>query len=240
MRLDDIGRGIRTNRVVITAETVTKQYTPFSIPALWGPLERKPYQSAGQRYHREKRLMRRLYDVGLNVPETLSFDDGQLVLTTRALELTDLVTVVEDEKVHRDDTLQYLKGAMELLRKIHDQGEAHGDPYLKNFFRLDRVYPDRGNVLTLDFEYERDAPDPQMVDILLLTASSMSALEHRYPAERAAPVALAKEVFGRVDGFPFDAVDRLFYRTRFGMDREFFAHFGERRTISVPAREPDQ
>ncbi|GEM_PF-2664104 len=237
MRLDDIGRGIRANRVVITTETVTKQYASFYAPMFWGPLERKPYQSAHQRYHREKRLLQRLYNAGLNVPEMLSFDDVQLALTTRALELTDLVTVVEDATVHRDDALHYIKAAMELLREIHDQGKAHGDPYLKNFFRLDKAYANRGNVLTTDFEYERDSSDPQMVDILLLTASSASVLGHHYPAERAAPLAIVREVFGRVDGFPFDALDRFFYRTRFGMDKAFFAHFGERRTVSVPARE---
>src|SRR3989338_89187 len=176
MGFDDIGKMLRTNHVEITPDTVRKTYRDFAPTMLWGVLERKPYMSAELRYKREKRLIPVFLEAGLNTPQLVEFDDDSLELAMIPLELTDLVEVFQDPGISIDDKLDYFKQALQQLRGIHNLGETHGDPYLKNFFRLNRQYPNRGDVYTCDFEYQRDSPVPSATDVLILVADATHLL----------------------------------------------------------------
>lgn len=225
MSFDNIGRLLRTNHVDINPERLRKRYRQFSPTMLWGVLERKPYMSAKARYEREKRVVPLFYNAGLNTPNLIGTDDSTLTLDFQTFELTDLVEVFEDPRIHRDDKLQYLKEALELLRDIHNLGETHGDPYLKNFFRLNRRYPKRGSVYTCDFEYERKSSDSQATDVLILAADGAHLLSNNHQRETQSIFALVSEVHGRDIGFKFDLRDGFFYSARFGMRLDFFRYF---------------
>lgn len=226
MKLDDIGRILRTNDVDINPERVRKRYRDFAVTMAWGFLERKPYASARERYFREKCLVQKFYDSGLNTPELLKTDDENLTLRWRTLELTDLVQIFEDPRIHPDDKLQYFREALEVLSYIHNLSESHGDPYLKNMFRLDRDYPKRKRIYTCDFEYERTSSDSQVTDLLILTADAAHLLSHSQNDQLPAAISAVNEVYGRNLSFHFTPLDILFFRMRFGMDSQFFNYFG--------------
>jgi tRNA A-37 threonylcarbamoyl transferase component Bud32 len=230
MNLDNLGKLLKTNDVDINPDRVRKRYRNLAVTFLWGYLERKPYRTARQRYEREKTLIPEFYEAGLNTPEIIGVDDENLTLRWKTLELTDLVQVFEDPRIHYDDKLQYLKEALEQLRGIHNLGETHGDPYFKNFFRLDRDYPKRGSVYTCDFEIERISPDSQVTDILLLVADATKLLNNNHPQEQLATFSALEEVYGRELKIPFDMRDRFFYTHRFGMGKRFFEYFSPNTT----------
>jgi tRNA A-37 threonylcarbamoyl transferase component Bud32 len=225
MKIDDIGRVVRTNRVEITPEVVRKTFRRFSLTMLWGFLERKPYASAQQRYAREKSVIPIFFDRGLNTPELINFDDRALSLDIKTLELTDLVGVFQDPRICKDDKLGYFKMALQQLWGIHNLGKTHGDPYLKNFFRLNRQYQKRGSVYTCDFEYQRISPDPLTTDVLILVADATHLLNNNHPEEAPAIMTILEEVYGKGLSFPFDARDRFFFRKRFGTGNAFFDYF---------------
>ncbi|MCM2325827.1 MAG: hypothetical protein NDI94_05155, partial [Candidatus Woesearchaeota archaeon] len=165
MDFDGLGKLLRTNSVVITPAKVIKTYHEFAPTMLWGILERKPYRRARERYEREKELIPALYESGLNVPQLISYDDKGLMIVMKTLDLTDLVEVFQDQRVHKDDKLSLFSEALMQLYGIHNSGYTHGDPYLKNFFKVENRR-ERGNVYTCDFEYERKSPDNQVMDMM--------------------------------------------------------------------------
>lgn len=221
----NVGRWLRTNSVDITPERVRKTYRNFSVTMLWGFLERKPYASATTRYLREKEIIPELRAAGLNTPELISHDDSALTLDMVTLEFSDLVEVFMDPRIHKDDKLDLFGHALYQLNGIHNLGHTHGDPYMKNFFRLDRVYPDRGPVYTCDFEYRRKSPNPQLTDLLILTADATELLNGTHPEEAPATLSLVQQVYSTHLHFPFALRDQLFFRARFGMGKQFFDYF---------------
>ena len=225
MKLDNIGKWLRTNKVKITPEKVEKTYRGFSLTMLWGFLERKPYMSAAQRYAREKRLIPKFFAAGLNTPELVSVDDQTVTLSVKTLELTDFVEVFQDPRIHKDDKLNYFKQGLQQLYGIHSLGESHGDPYLKNFFKLNKQYQNRGSVYTCDFEYQRKSPNQLTTDVLIFVADATHVLNNNHPHDTPATLTLLKEVYGRDISFPFDDRDKFFFRARFGMKNDFFEYF---------------
>ncbi len=225
MRLDNIGKLLRTNHREITPEYVRKTFRDFSPTMLWSYLERKLYMNARERYTREKKSIIDFYAAGLNTPELLKYNDQALELTVRTLELTDLVDVFQDLRIHKDDKLDCFRQGLIQLQKIHNLNRTHGDPYFKNFYRLDKLYPNRGIVYTSGFEYQRDSPDPKITDVLIFVADAIYLINGQHPKETPAPMSILEETYGTNISFPFDARDRFFFRARFGMRHDFFEYF---------------
>ncbi len=231
MKLNDIGRVLRTNDVEIGPERVTKRFKQFALSMLWGFLERKPYLSAKARYEREKRLITKFFgNSDLKTPTLLDSDDQELILVFQTLGLTDLVQIFQDPAIHIDDKLQYLRTALNQLHTIHNVGETHGDPYLKNFFRVNGS-ENNGRLYTCDFEYERKSPEPAVTDVLILTANSINALFQANGSAPKSALSVVREVYGDDIHFPFDIRDRVFFSLRFGMGHEFYEHFRNQRQI---------
>lgn len=230
--LDTVGRLMRTNDVVISPYEVRKRYRNFAIPMLWARLERKPYLSAQQRYEREKTLLKKFSQAGLNVPEIKGEDDENVTLTLRTLQITDFVQIFRNPAIPTDDKLQYYQEGLEQLLGVHNLGETHGDPYLKNFFRLDKVYDGmNGDVLFLDVEYYRESP---VTDLLIYVANATSMLNKHNPDEAPATFSILEKVYEKGLSFPFDRRDLFFFKARFGMKDKFFEYFSSKRTISLP------
>lgn len=234
MSLNEIGKLFHTNDVHIGPEVVRKQFKPFAITMTWGFLERKPYLSAEKRYQREKRIIVKLEDnPNLHTPALLGSNDQELILELQSLPLTDLIAVFKDPFIHADDKLGYFRQSLQSLREIHESGETHGDPYLKNFFRIENP-PNKGCIYTCDFEFERRSPFPKTTDVLILVANTVNALSQANGISSKSALSLVNEVYGKDLDFPFDQRDKVFFRLRFDMGPEFFHHFSNQRTINVP------
>lgn len=234
MGINNIGRVIRTNNVKIDKESgqVTKQFSRFALSMIWGFLERKPYLSAKVRYEREKKLISKFSNnPDLTTPTLLDSDDQELILVLQALDLTDLVQIFQNPTIHIDDKLQYLRAALEQLHSIHNTGETHGDPYLKNFFRVNNTENDNSRLYVCDFEYERTGPDPAVTDILILTANSINTLLKTNGSAPESVLSVVSEVYGDEIYFPFDIRDKIFFSLRFGVGKEFYEHFRNKKQI---------
>lgn len=104
MKLNDIGRVLRTNDVHIDSRQVAKRFKQFALSMLWGFLERKPYLSAKVRYEREKRLICKFSNnPDLTTPTLLDSNDQELILVFQALDLTDLVQIFQNPAIHIDE-----------------------------------------------------------------------------------------------------------------------------------------
>ena len=229
-------RSIVSSNVTSSDQTTfTKEYGGFSLPQIWAFLERKKRSNAKQRYTREKEVTARLYDHGINTHNILGFDNIARRLTVEYVPLPPFPDIFEDRETHIDDKLDLLYKAFETLKDIHNAGESHGDAYLKNFFRDERKKSDRrGLVYTCDFEIQRVSPDPQVTDILLLTAKAANTLAKSNGVDQAEIFDLVTQAYGPVQGYQLQIRDHLFYRARFLRTDPFFAHFGDTRMISIP------
>ncbi len=231
MVLNELGKILETNDVRVGSEVVQKRFKPFALTMIWGAMERKPFLSAQQRYSREKRLVVKLADNrNLNVQDLLAFDDQNFILQYRAARLTDFINLFKDPVVHRDDKLGYFKKSLESLREIHNTGEYHGDTYLKNFFKIESGEK-QGQVFTCDFEFERDSANPQITDVLIVTANSINALSKANGIKPEVVLNTASEVYGSDISYPFDLRDRAFFRLRFAVGQEFFDYFSAGRSF---------
>lgn len=220
---------LSANTVTVDGNTVTKQFNDF--PLYWVlkdlklSLQRIPYTSPQQRFQREWDVSVKLEKNGLNVPEVIGFDTCALSITYKRVEFYTLVEILKERYVHCDDKLDLLRDAMELLYGIHDANESHGDSMLRNFGALIGDMPHNGRVLTFDFEFERDSPDPQVTDLYIMVADAMRMLRRHEPTERLAPLSIADEVFGHVEGYRMGSVEQAYFRRRFRLGDEFFRHF---------------
>ncbi|PIN74161.1 hypothetical protein COV20_00925 [Candidatus Woesearchaeota archaeon CG10_big_fil_rev_8_21_14_0_10_45_16] len=233
MNLDWLGKYVSSNSTNVDNGTFTKSYGGFSLPVLWAFLERKKIMRAHQRYSRERDVTARLYDAGINTHRILDSDDKTLTLIVESVPLTDFPELFEDRSVALDDKLGLFYTALKTLKAIHDAGESHGDAYLKNFFKDERTTR-REEVYTCDFELERKSPDPQITDLLMLTANAASSLGRNNPSAEGAVLDAVQEVNGTVHAYPLDLRDQAFYRLRFQMGEAFFGYFSKTRTISLP------
>ena len=225
MLRDSAGLSLRSKRVVREDDTsVTFQYKPFPVSMTWGLLERKPWQSARQRYEREKRLSLELHQQGLRVPEVIEANDETLELRVKRLNNSgNFLNWVVNGMLTPDTQEQCLYDSLILLKEIHKKDLYHGDSYIKNFLlkRNDRNI----TVHTTGLQYERDSPNPQMTDIQLLVASAISGLHHRSMLTQEDIYRLARSSYGMLGGANFTARDKLFYSLRFGVDKRFFQFF---------------
>ena len=236
MKLAHLGRYVKTNSVIKDKDYITKRFRRilrFYPTMLWGNRERKPYRSPVERYMRDSRTAMRLFEYGINVPQVIDFSDKDLWfsftrLDTGEQKMNDLISVFEDPKLTFAEKLQYYREALELLLAIHESGETHGDPYLKNFFRMPRNYPGRnGRVYTCDFEFARASPVPEVTDIMILTGDSIDILRgiHHDEYVTFSILDILSEVYGELPPYPFDKRDQDFLKVRFHADQRFFDYF---------------
>lgn len=228
MLKDDIGAKLRSKRIVRSdSDSITFQYKTIPVTLIWGPLERKPYQTARQRYEREKRLSLELHQQDLRVPEILESHDDALELRVRRLrDSHDFLNWVLHSLLPSDVQEQCLYEAILLLKDIHKIGPRyyHGDSYLKNFL-LRRVGDSRFTVHTTGMQYERNSKNPQMTDLQILLASSISALRYRSRLTQEDIFRLTRSTYGMLGGADFTLRDRIFYRMRFEVGSRFFQFF---------------
>ncbi len=229
MLMDSAGLSLRSKRVVREDDiSVTFQYKPFPVTMAWGPLERKPWQSARQRYEREKRLSLKLHQQGLRVPEVIESNDETLELRVKRLNNSDnFLNWTINGRLTNNAQEQCLYESLVLLKEIHRRGQQyyHGDPYIKNFLLSQNGHDGNITVHTTGLQYERDSPNPQMTDVQLLVASSISGLRHRGMLTQEDIFRLTRSSYEMLVGANFTARDNLFYRLRFGVDKRFFQFF---------------
>lgn len=234
MILDILGRKLTTNTVTFDGDSVIKTYRSLPLSLFWGFLERKPLQSADERYNRDLDLMRVLHDGQLNVPQVLVSCDETRTITMKREELTDFLAIFDDQEEHVDDKLQLFKEALQLLHAIHQLGEHHGDPYFKNFFRMETPSQrPSARVFTCDFEWQRSFPDPAAYDVALFAANGINALRKQHPKSEGEVYEAVREVYGKLH-IPLDTRDRFFYRMRFRMNDNFFAYFAKPTVYLLP------
>lgn len=234
MILDILGKTFTTNSVTFDGDSVIKRYRALPISLLWGFLERKPLQSVDERYKRDLDLMRVLHDGKLNVPKVLVSCDETRTITMKREELTDFLAIFDDQEEHVDDKLQLFKEALQLLHAIHQLGESHGDPYFKNFFRMETPSQrPSARVFTCDFKWRRSFPEPAAYDVALFAANGINALRKRHPKSEGEVYEAVREVYGKLH-IPLDARDRFFYRMRFGVNDDFFRHFAQTKVYLLP------
>ncbi len=224
---DSLGERLRSKTITRSdQDSITFRYNPFPITMVWGHLERKPYQSARQRYEREKRLSLELHQQGLRVPEILDFDDANLELKVKRLgNAVNFLDWVLQGKLPKTGQEQCLYDALTLLKEIHNRGHYHGDPYLKNFL-LDMDDRDREiTTYTTGLQYERDSANPQITDIQIMVASAISGLRHSGWLKAEDIFRLTRVTYGMVQPTKLSLRDRLFYTARFGMGERFFQFF---------------
>ena len=232
MLLDDLGkkRLARTNSVVIEGDVAINKFRNYaSLPWLWAFMERKCYEPAHVRYHRQKRRAKKFLEAGLNVPEIIEEDDLNHILKCKRLECINLVDVLKNPDIDYYKKLGHLMEAFEFLHIVHYLKEAHGDPYPKNWGKLVKV-PENGKgiICSFDFKHRRKVPSlelEQVIDVLLLSAGGQHILRAIHPGKNHDILDCVRQVYGNDLSFPFTARDRFFYKHRFKVGDKFFDYF---------------
>ncbi|MBN2095157.1 MAG: hypothetical protein JW727_03860 [Candidatus Aenigmarchaeota archaeon] len=151
------------NELIIGEDYVQKFYRSSrsdltqKVWSRFGSIYPQSYSSPQERKGREEEVLKTLYEAGLPVPKVISSDVDSIRM--EKVPGAQLNEVYQNPKTKKETKQKLVKASGKLMREIHNTGEHHGEPLVKQFM-LDyegddvnaAVADDKFKLYALDFE----------------------------------------------------------------------------------------